>query len=134
MKTHTISRRFRLTFEIVTERSARDGDRARYGFLPRSGDIPARTYLPAIPWLFTLREAVETLARYSSGFAPVEADSCPVDRPRWLTARGETDEYPGMPDALGVSLHIPDTVSRASARRIARLLNCYGMKPFPSTP
>ncbi len=125
--------RFRLTFEVITERSADHSDFARHGFLPRSGDIPARSYFPKNPHLFTLREALEIMARHNSGFAPCEADSCPVSRPRWLTIRGETDDYPGMPDALGVSLHIPETVSDASGWRIARLLGCYGLTPSPAT-
>jgi hypothetical protein len=124
--------RFNLTFEVITERSAEQGDFARHGFLPRSGDIPRRTYMPKNPHAFTLREAIEIMARHNSGFARCEADSCPVSRPRWLTIRGEIDDYPGMPDALGVSLHIPETVSTASARRIARLLGCYGLPRFRS--
>lgn len=121
--------KFRLTFEVVTERSAEHGDFARHGYLPRSGDIPVRSYFPKNPHLFTLREAVEIMGRHNSGFAPCEADSCPVTRPRWLTVRGEISDYPGMPDALGVSLHIPDTVSDSSAWRIARLFRCYGLTP-----
>ncbi len=123
--------RFRLTFEVITERSAEQGDFARHGFLPRSGDIPRRTYFPRNPHLFTLREAVDLMARHNSGHAPLEADSCPVSRPRWLTVRGESDDYPGMSDALGVSLHVPETVSNASAWRIARLLGCYGLTASP---
>ncbi len=123
--------RFRMTWEVITEKSAEYGDSARHGFLPRSGDVPARTYMPRNPHLFTLREAVEIMTRHNSGCAPVEADSCPVYAPRWLTVRDETDAYPGMPDAQGVSLHIPDTVSPASAHRIAKLLGCYGLRDFP---
>ncbi len=132
MNAHTVNTRtgkprFCLTFEVVTEASAEHGDAARHGYLPRSGDIPARSYFPKNPHRFTLREAVDLLARHSSGHAPIEADSCPVTSPRWLTARGESDSYPGMPDALGVSLHLGE-ISPASAYRIARLLNCYGLR------
>lgn len=120
--------RFFLTWEVISERSAECGDFARHGYLPRSGDIPRRSYFPKNPHCFTLREAVDVMATHNSGHAPIEADSCPVTVPRWLTVRGETDAYPGMPDALGVSLHIPETVSASSAYRIARLLRCYGLR------
>lgn len=134
MKTNTetaTTPRFRLTWEVVTEKSAEHGDFARHGFLPRSGEIPHRSYFPKNPHLFTLRQAVEIMARHSSGFGPVEADSCPVSRPRWLSTRGESDAYPGMSDALTVSVHLPDSISNASAWRIARLLRCYGLTPAP---
>lgn len=120
--------RFRLTFEVVTEKSATHGDFARHGFLPRSGEIPRRTYFPKRPHLFTLREAFDVLARHNSGHTPIEADECPVTFPRWVTARGESDSYPGMSDALGVSLHFPEEMSRASRLRVCRLLNVYGLK------
>ncbi len=129
-QTRTGKPRFRLTFEVITEESAQHGDAARRGFLPRSGDIPARSYTPANPHRFTLREAVEVMQRHNSGHAPLEADSSHVSEtrpPRWLTVRGESESFPGMPDALGVSLHLGG-ISAASAYRIARLLGCYGLR------
>lgn len=128
--TRTGKPRFCLTFEVITEASAEHGEFARHGYLPRSGNIPLRSYLPKNPYRFTLREAVDVMANHNSGHAPVEADSYPVTSPRWLTVRGESDDYPGMPDALGVSLHLGE-VSPASAYRIARLLGCYGLRATP---
>ena len=84
--------------------------------------------MPRNPAVFGLREAVEfLLGRESQG--PVEADSCPLslqNPPRWFTYGGSLDwrtrEY------VSVSLHLPKNITRHSAIRIARLLNCYGVR------
>lgn len=118
--------RFRITWEVITQKSSENGEAARSGFLPRSSEIPARSYSPKNPYRFTLAEAFEIVNRYNSGHTPIEADSCPCTVPRWLTARGETDANPGIRDALGVSLHLGD-ISPSSARRVARLFKTYGL-------
>jgi hypothetical protein len=54
------------------------------------------------------------------GVEAIEADSYPCDVPRWITV------YNGMEYETGASesrsLHIPDTVTPGTARRIAKLL------------
>jgi len=120
--------KFRLTFEVVTEESAVNGDFARHGFVTRNFRIPYRTYMPKNPAEFTLRDAIEFLiSRESRG--PVEADSCPVSRnnpPRWFNYGGEWDHAAGGYVTIG--LHLPDSVTPSSALRIARYLKCYGVK------
>ncbi len=121
--------KFRLTFQIVTEESARNGDFARHGFVTRNLTIPdrGRRYIPDNPAQFSLRDAVEFfLDRESDG--PVEADSCPISRqnpPRWFNYGGKLDEYG---ESVMIGLHLPESVTPSSAMRIARLLNCYGCR------
>lgn len=123
-----MAKKFRLTFEVVTEKSAEDGDVARQGFVPRTLSIPSRSYMPKNPALFGLREAVSFLKdRESAG--PVEADCCPLSLqrpPRWFTYGGSLDWHTG--ERLSISMHLPNGVSAHSAMRIARLLDCYGVR------
>jgi hypothetical protein len=123
--------RFNITYSITTEASAEHGEHAYSGFLPRSGEVPRRNNMPKKPALFTLAQALDLL-RVEQG--PIEADSCPVTSPRWLTARhrereeGTSDYYrEGPGDSVEVSLHL-GSVSPASAYRIARLFKCYGLR------
>lgn len=128
-----MAKRFKLTFEVVTEKSAEYGEAARRGFVPRALNIPSRSYMPKNPALFGLREAIEFLKdRESAG--PVEADSCPLSLqcpPRWFTYGGSLDWHSG--EYLSVSMHLPKGISAHSAIRIARLLNCYGLRK-PAAP
>ena len=126
---HTVmAKRFKLTFEVVTDKSAERGDAARRGFVPRTLNIPSRSFMPKNPALFGLREAVEFLkGRESAG--PVEADSCPLSLqcpPRWFTYGGSLDWHTG--EYLSVSMHLPRTISAHSAMRIARLVGCFGVR------
>jgi hypothetical protein len=114
--------RFKMTYEVVTGESARRGDFAHHGYLPRSGEAPLyRTHMPKRPALFTLRQVIDLLVFRGSG--PCEADSCPVNVPRWVTCQITTNE---SDRCVSLSVHLDD-VSPASARRVARLLNCYGL-------
>ncbi len=96
---------FSVTFERVTPESAEHGEADSTGFAVKNA---------------TLREAMDLIGddHYC------EADSWPCDCPRWLTFyntnEGTTDYYEtGATEHL--RLHIPETVTRASARRIAKL-------------
>jgi hypothetical protein len=124
-----MKKRFKLTFEVVTNESAECGDAARRGFVPHTLNIPSRTYMPKRPAQFGLREAVSFLKdRESAG--PVEADSCPLSLacpPRWFTYGGSLDWHTG--EYVSVSMHLPERISAHSAMRIARLVGCYGAKP-----
>lgn len=121
--------RFKITFQVVTEASAQHGDFARHGYLPRSGQVPDRTYMPKTPARFTLRQAFDLLTDLPGQQGPIEADSCPVYCPRWLTATGnERESYTQGPgDSVALSLHLGG-ISAASGYRIARLFKCYGLK------
>jgi hypothetical protein len=101
--------RFNVTFEIVTPESAENGDFEELGFAGEG---------------LALRDAIEevrgTRTSMVGGVECIECDSSPCDRPRWVTV------YNGMEYETGAresrSLHIPSSVSDASARRIARYL------------
>lgn len=114
--------RFKITYEVITAESARHADAAHRGFLPRSAEVPLyRDNMPDRPSRFTLRQVVELMVPRGSG--PCEADSCPCYVPRWVTCQ-ITDNEASKDVTLSVHL---DDVSPASARRVARLLNCYGL-------
>jgi hypothetical protein len=68
----------------------------------------------------SLREAVKAV-----GYVCLEADEWPVHAPRWFTNHeygNGTREYFEQGISETRSLHVPDGVTAASRRRIARLL------------
>lgn len=119
--------RFHITYDVIIYSSR--GEPQYRGFLPRSGEVPRnRNNMPKKPALFSLRQATEIVV---SNKHRIEADSCPVYVPRWLTAY--TVERPddfrnGEGNDVCLSLHLEHACSPSSARRIARLFNTYGMK------
>lgn len=129
MKTKLPARRFALTFDTVTEDSARNGSTARNGYLPRSGQIPDRSNQRKRPALFTLKEAVEILREHGDVF---EADSSPCTVARWITATPPASAWQMTGESSQISLHFPRDISEASARRLtvalARELCVYGVK------
>ena len=129
MKTNQPARRFRLTFDTVTEWSAANGSTARNGFLPRSGQVPDRSNQRKRPALFTLKEAVDILREHGDVF---EADSCPCTVARWITATPPASVWQTTGEASQISMHLPREISEASARRVtvavARELRVYGVK------
>ncbi len=96
---------FAVTFETFTPESAEAGDVAERGYIVDAG---------------TLRDCADVLRWHG---AAVSSDSWPMVRPRWLTWPGDvaTDC-----SERTLSLHIPDGITAASARRVARLA---GMVP-----
>jgi hypothetical protein len=125
------TQRFRITFDTLTEESAVNGDSARCGFITNpSGEIPAENEAGQPPALFTLREAVEILRGHGDRF---EADSSPCEVARWVTAYPPDSVWRETGENTSLSLHIPENISTASARRVtralARELRVYGVKP-----
>jgi hypothetical protein len=102
---------FSLSFEIVTPESAEHGEADSRGMIAEG---------------LTLRDALALFEQERSG-GYVESDSYPVMRPRWFTCYGEPDSVDGS--TRSVSLHLPESISEGTRRRIGRLLNCYGLKP-----
>lgn len=98
---------FDITYEIITEESAEDGDSAESGF-----------HMERI----TLREAWDFL-RWE-GYC--EASDSNISAARWLTFYGE--QCPATGDHTNYSLHFPVKLSQHSRVRIARLFRCYGVK------
>ncbi len=114
--------RFRVTYEIVTGGC----DAAHRGYLPRSGQVPAyRDNMPKRPALFTLKQVVDLLQ--PGGSSPCEADSAPCRVPRWVTCQ-VTPDHNHFGPCVTLSVHLDD-VSDASARRVAKLLNCHALTP-----
>lgn len=101
---------FNLSFEIVTPESAEIGDAESRGMLAEG---------------LTFREAVALFDQERSG-GYVESDELPVTAPRWFTAYGEQSPRDGS--TRNVSLHLPDSLTPATRRRVARVLHCYGAK------
>ena len=104
-------RGFSVTYEVVTEESAAEGDAAERGFLGQD---------------LTFREAFE-LFQEERDWTLVESDCSPMSAkhpPRWFTDHGELAFASG--EQRSVSLHLPRSVTGSSAMRIARLVDCYG--------
>lgn len=100
--------RFSVSFDIVTPESAEHGDAAERGFICEGA---------------TLRNAladVQATRDACSSVECIECDSAPCDRPRWVTVSNGPSYRTGESESR--ALHIPATVSRSSARRIARLV------------
>ncbi len=104
---------FDVTYEIVTPESAEDGEAEERGFIGEG---------------LTLRDAVwevqATRTNAVDGVECIECDSWPCRRPRWITVNNGMEFETGANESR--SLHIPSTVTPASARRIARLI---GVRP-----
>lgn len=95
-----------VSYEIVTEESAKNADVAERGML--STDTP-------------LRIAVEECGEIGANC--IEADRYPLEGLRSITF-SDDQPYGGT----SRSLHIPDRVTSVSRMRLARLLGVYGAK------
>lgn len=101
--------KFAVTYEIVTEESAENGEAAESGFLEEN---------------VRLGEAIDLMMSLPSGVASIEASDSRVTEARWITAYGSQAWEDGSYENR--SLHIPDTVTASSRRRIARLIDIKG--------
>lgn len=100
-----------VTYEIVTEESAMQGDAAERGFVIEG---------------VSFRDAWGAWSRIGGH---VEANTCPVSLewpPEWLTVYGDTDFRTGEAESRG--LHFPDHITASSRLRVARLARCYGVE------
>lgn len=99
---------FNVTYEIVTPESAEHGDAEERGFILEGA---------------TFREAFcaahETRTNRVDGIETIEADEWPIRAPRWFTVVNGTEFETGAHESR--SLHLPDHVTTASRRRVARL-------------
>lgn len=113
--------RFRITYGVIRGSGCDYDDQ---GYLPKSGVVPVyRNNMPKRPALFTLKQVVDLLQ--PGGSSPCEADSAPCDVPRWVTCQ-VTQDWERL--TISLSVHLDD-VSDASARRVAKLLNCHALTP-----
>ena len=99
---------FSVTYEIVTQESAADGDAEERGFILQNAALRE-----------ALQELHATRTSHVSGVESIECDESPVRAPRCVTVYNGMEYLTGAQESR--SLHIPDGVSCASRRRIARL-------------
>lgn len=115
-------KRFTVTYEVITPESAEHGEADSYGFLDESGYAAAfrengiecsderRAEIIATDHTMTLRDAIGLMSScYDSGHWFTEIDA------RADYASGECEIR---------SLHCPKNITKASYRRIGRLLGC----------
>lgn len=103
--------RFSVTFEIVTPESAEAGDVAERGEIDTS--LSLRDALQALN---------ETRTCHVDGVHAIEPNAYPLAdtvRVHWVTIINGMEYLTGAQESR--ALHIPDSVTRASSRRIARL-------------
>jgi hypothetical protein len=103
---------FHVTYEIVTEASADDGDCEDCGFVAEN---------------ISLREAIDLVNATESSHCEqsgIEANDSCISNARWITVYNSADWIEGRAESR--SLHIPDNATAASRRRIARLLGVRG--------
>lgn len=97
-----------VSFEIITQESAREGEAAECGWIVIGANLRA-----------ALEAFRATRTSKCDGITGIEADSWPCIRPRWITVTNGMEFETGAVECR--SLHIPKTVTTSSARRIARL-------------
>lgn len=101
--------KFCVSYEIVTEDSAENGDAEERGVIDE--DLPLRE---------AIKEVRRTRTNLVGGVESVSTDSWPVKAVRWITVSNSAEYETGARESR--TLHLPDTITPASSRRIARLL------------
>jgi len=107
-----MSGKFRVTYEIVTEESAAQGDAAERGYISAAFNLHWNTNeidgTPDAVFDMTLRQAVNLM-------------SCCEDSGRWFTESDARIDYlTGEHETR--ALHPPRNITESSYRRVARLL------------
>lgn len=100
---------FSVSFEITTYESAENGEADERGVIDEA---------------LTLRDAIKEVHRTRTnlvgGVEAIQPNRWPVDRVRWITVHNSAEYETGARESR--TLHIPDTITPASSRRIARLV------------
>lgn len=100
---------FSVTYEIVTPESAEQGDADDLGWIVQG---------------VSLRDAVDavhaTRTNRVDGVTSIECDSYPATWPRWITVTNGMEFETGANESR--SLHLPQHLTGATRRRIARLI------------
>jgi len=106
--------KFSVSFEIVTQESAENGNAESRGYICESTNLRS-----AIDDLF------QTRTSQCEGVTGIESNEYPVTSPKWITV------YNGMEFETGAyesrAIHFPRHITSASRIRVARLLGCYGV-------
>ena len=98
--------RFNVTYDVVTPESAEQGDIAELGFISRGVELRQ-----------ALRDLFETRTSLCDGVISIE--HCETGSGSVVTVYNGTEFETGAHESR--ALHIPETVTTASRRRIARL-------------
>ncbi len=101
---------FSICYEIITRESAEHGEAESTGFICE--DVSFQDVMSDLYW---------------HRGAYVEASEYPVHAPRWFTFYNVREDF-STGETENWSLHIPESVTPASRRRIAKLIGCYGVK------
>jgi len=99
--------KFNVTYETITEESASEGEYESAGYEAEN---------------ISLRDALSLIGGCEGG---VEANEYPIRAPRWFTFYKQNEDY-STGEVTNMSLHLPDTLTRSSRLRIARLVHAYG--------
>lgn len=101
--------KFCVSYVIVTEESVENGEADERGIVDDA---------------LTLRDAITEVQRTRTnlvgGIESVSTDSWPEKAVRWITINNSAEYETGARESR--TLHLPDTITPASSRRIARLL------------
>jgi hypothetical protein len=104
---------FSVSYSIVTEESAEAGEFAESGMLGEG---------------LSLREAVDLVrqsrTRHAAGVECIESNEWPMRSPRWVSVINGVEFETGASETR--ALHMPESISDASRRRIARLVGVRG--------
>lgn len=102
---------FSVTYEIVTPESAEHGDAAESGYITEGSCL-----------YDAIQDVRRTRTSRVDGVAAVETDVSPMrgQRVSWVTVINGMEFGTGAQESR--SLHIPESVTPASSRRIAKLL------------
>ena len=115
---------FRVTYDVITEESAQQGDTAENGWLDWRG-YPVDAYDQSC---WDLRDLLENLQGY-------RAEGTGEAVPRWICIDSESDFFLSAfwrrfagDDAIGASVHVhrPDWITNASWLRVCRILGWRG--------
>lgn len=100
---------FAVTFDIVTQESAENGDCEESGFI--DSDLTLRAAICAVQATRTNRV---------DGVSAIESDEWPMCAPRSVTVTNGMEWHTGACESR--TLHMPDNLSPATRRRICRLV------------
>lgn len=100
---------FCVSYEIMTYESAENGDAEERGVVD-----------DALPLRDAVTEVRRTRTNLVGGVEAIETDSWPVGRVRCVTVQNSAEYETGARESR--TLHLPDTITPASSRRIARLV------------
>lgn len=100
---------FSVSYEITTYESAENGEADERGVIDEG---------------LTLRDAITEVHRTRANLVghveAIQSNAWPANRVRWITVHNSAEYETGARESR--TLHIPDTITPASSRRIARLV------------